>query len=117
MPRKRNIVPIIALLALGGCAASKPSTDQMGQAVVAIRDAEQAEAVSMAPVPMRTARDAYSRAEEAERGQQYLLASRLAEEAIVDAKLATATAQAERARLSLDEMRRSQDALRREATH
>jgi len=89
----------------------------MNQANVAIRDAEQADAVSMAPVPMRSARDAYTKAEDAQREKEYLLASRLAEEATVDAKLATATAQAERAKRSLEEMRRSQDALRQTATH
>ncbi|MBK7974899.1 MAG: DUF4398 domain-containing protein [Deltaproteobacteria bacterium] len=111
-----RLMAVVLLTSVFGCAAARPSGEQMNQAISAIHDAEQADAVSMAPVPMRTAREAYAKAEEAVRQQEELEASRLADQATVDAKLASATARATRAERSLDEMRRSQDALRQEGS-
>lgn len=111
-----RLMAVVLLTSMSGCAAAQPSSEQMNQALSAIHDAEQADAVSMAPIPMRTARDAYAKAEEAARQQQEADASRFAEQATVDAKLASATARATRAERSLNEMRRSQDALRQEGS-
>ncbi len=104
---RNTVLAVAALAAAVGCATARPSNEQMNQALAAIRDAEQAGAVSMAPVPMRNAREALAKAEEANRQQESLQASRLAEEATINAKLASATARATRAQRSLDEMRRS----------
>lgn len=115
MPQQR-LMAVVLLTSMSACATARPASEQMNQALSAIHDAEQADAVSMAPVPMRTARDAYAKAEVAARQQEEAEASRLAEQATVDAKLASATARATRAERSLNEMRRSQDALRQEGS-
>lgn len=99
---------------LGGCASQPMPTDQLAVAEQAVRDAERAGAVELAPVEMRSARDKLGAAQRAVDAKQAQTSTQLAEQAQVDAQLAEATARAQKAGRAVDELEDSLRALQRE---
>jgi hypothetical protein len=102
-------------LALGACASRPPMpTDQLALAEQAIRDAERAGAVELAPVEMRNAREKLGAAQRAAGEREVETTTRLAEQAQVDAQLAEATARAAKSARAVEELEDSLRALQRE---
>ncbi len=83
-----------------GCATMAPPTDEISNADLAIKKAEQANAPQYSPLEMRLAREKLEQARDLSRSEdndELMKARRLAEEALVQAQLAEAVANNERA--------------------
>jgi predicted S18 family serine protease len=103
-----------SLLGLGGCASVPPPRGEMAAGALAVSEAEEAEASQYAPAELYSARKKMETAEQAMDNEDYKKARRLAEQALVDAQLAEAKAQAEIQRQDVEELRKSIESLRRE---
>ncbi|MGH7833783.1 MAG: DUF4398 domain-containing protein, partial [Candidatus Binatia bacterium] len=80
------MVPLAAaVIGAGGCSSVQPPTGTLSQAGLAIREADQSKAAQYAPLELRRARDKLDEAERAMKGEDYVKARRLAEQALVDA--------------------------------
>jgi hypothetical protein len=108
---------VCAALALCGVAfASSPiPNEKIAVAKSSVQRAEQSGAPELAPVEMTAARDKLARAEKALADHDQQIATQLAEQADVDAQLAEATAQQQRAHKAAMEFDASMQALRQEA--
>lgn len=102
-------------LLLGGCASAPPSPDdEIASAELAIREAEQARGQQYAPLQMRIAREKLAQAKASAEAERNEKARRLAEDAAVEAQLASAKANQERAARNRSEAQKTVDALREE---
>ena len=112
----RSLIGVVAAVALGlgACATPPMPTDQLALAEQAVRDAERAGAVELAPTEMRDAREKLSAAQRAAGEREAVPARRLAEQAQVDAQLAEATARAEKSARAVSELENSLQTLQRE---
>ncbi|PWC82789.1 hypothetical protein TSH100_22735 [Azospirillum sp. TSH100] len=92
--RWRAAAVLSAALGMAACATDvPPPTAQLGAASQAVQEAERANALQYAPVALQSARDKLAAADKAMRADERTRARRLAEEARVDAELATVTSQ------------------------
>lgn len=92
--RWRAAAVLSAALGMTACAGSvPPPTAQLGAASQAVQEAERANALQYAPVALQSARDKLAAADKAMRADERTRARRLADEARVDAELATVTSQ------------------------
>ncbi|MBP2300257.1 DUF4398 domain-containing protein [Azospirillum picis] len=92
--RWRAAAVLSAALGMAACASDvPPPTAQLGAASQAVQEAERANALQYAPVALQSARDKLAAADSAMRADERTRARRLAEEARVDAELATITSQ------------------------
>ena len=107
------IAALLAAATLAGCAGPAPR-EQLGAAQNAVRQAERSEAPLHAEAELRAAQAKLAEAEAAFRNDEHARARRLADEAVVDAELAQARAEAIIAQRSAAQMQRSVEALRRE---
>jgi Domain of unknown function (DUF4398) len=114
--RGAMVATMLTMLALGACSSVPPPEEQLATADAAVRGAEEANAASEAPAPLRRARDKLTQARDAMRNEEYVDARRLAEQAAVDAELAEVDARSKVAQENVDELRRSIQLLREEAT-
>lgn len=118
MPRRTwsgAAVAAVVVAGLTACASTSPPREELAAADLAVRDADEAEAGTHAPAPLRRARDKLEEARAAMQAEDYVRARRLAEQALVDAQLAQAQARSAIAQNQVSEMRESIDDLRREA--
>lgn len=118
MPRRTwsgAAVAAVVVAGLTACASTSPPREELAAADLAVRDADEAEAGTHAPAPLRRARDKLEEARAAMQTEDYVRARRLAEQALVDAQLAQAQARSAIAQNQVSEMRESIDDLRREA--
>jgi len=94
-PRRWQAAAVLsAALGLAACATDvPPPTAQLGASSQAVAAAERANALQYAPVELQAARDKLASADAAMRADERTRARRLAEQAQVDAELATARAQ------------------------
>ena len=106
-------VPAIAVslaagaLALAACGTNpKPPVAEMAAARTLVSEARP-DAVRYAPEQLREAQAKLARAEEAMAREAYVEARRLAEQAAVDARLASSMAQSERAQMAANEVNAS----------
>ena len=104
-----------SLAVMVGCASTPIPNEKIAVAKAALQRAERAGAPDSAPVELATARDKLSRAEKAVADRDALPATRLAEQANVDAELAEATAIQQRSHKAAMEFDSSMQALRQEA--
>lgn len=102
------------LLGLSGCASGPLPYKEIATAQFAVNEAEGAGASRYAPVNLRNARKKLEAAERAMEKGNYEKASRLAEQAIVDAQLAEAKARTAIQRRNVKALRQSIEALRNE---
>ncbi len=87
-----------SVIVLGACASSNPVADEkIAVAKASLQRADGSGAPEFAPVELATARDKLARAEKANADHDLQPATNLAEQANVDAQLAEATAQEQRA--------------------
>ena len=115
--RSRNSFLVIAIssaMGLVGCSSVQPPTATVSQAQLAIREADQSKASQYAPLELRKAQEKFAEAEKAMRNEEYLKARRLAEQALVDARLAESKANSEMARRNAAELQKTIESLRAE---
>jgi Domain of unknown function (DUF4398) len=110
------MVMMLAMLALGACSSVPAPEQQLANADTAVREAEEANAASEAPAPLRRAQDKLTQARAAMQAEEYVDARRLAEQAAVDAELAEVQARSTVAEENVEELRKSIELLRQEAT-
>ncbi len=102
-----------------GCSSVKRPTAELAAASTAVAKADESQAASQAPLPLKNARDKLGSANQVvddshkSTDDRHTNARRLAEEALADADLADAQSRAAAARHSADELRITIDALRR----
>jgi anti-sigma28 factor (negative regulator of flagellin synthesis) len=85
----------------------------MAAGALAVSEAQQAQASQYAPADLYIARQKMETAKQAMTNGDYTKARRFAEQALVDAQLAEAKAQAEIQRQNVEELRKSIESLRR----
>jgi hypothetical protein len=103
--------------ALAACASGPVPLEQLAVAKESVQRAEQAGATELAPVELSTARDKLQRAQQAGANHQGQIATRLADQANVDAQLAEATAREHKSHQADMELEASLQALRQESSH
>lgn len=103
-----------ACVAIVGCATSPAATPDLAAAHALITQAETGSAQQYASADLERARTEYQAAEKL-KGSDSEKATRLAQQAAVDAKVAMANAQAEKARQALNEVKAGTSALQSEA--
>jgi len=109
-------IPLVcSVLGVTGCSAARPPVAPVAQAELAVAQAEQSKAALHAPTDLRVAREKMMSAQSAMADEEYENARRLAEQAIIDAQLAQARANATEAQQNTAEVRKTIDALRSEA--
>lgn len=95
-------------LTLGACGSSEKKPDtEIAMTRAALQSAETAGAREYAPIELRLAREKQERAEKKLAKEEYASARRYSQQAIVDAELAKAKAEAEKSRLALKEVQDS----------
>lgn len=107
------ILSIFTVSMLTACAGVAPM-EKMVKAESYIANARQAEAIVYAPLELRFAEDKYKMAQDAIESKDYDVASQLADEALLDAKLAEVKALSAKAEKEAQEMRESIETLRSE---
>lgn len=111
-----GVVALCSVLGVTGCSAARPPVAQVAQADLAVRQATESKAVTYAPSEFRVAQEKMIEAHRAMTAEEYELARRLAEQAVVDAQLAQARANAAEAQKNMQEVRSTVTALQSEAT-
>lgn len=108
-------IAAMGLLALAACASvPQPPTEALQAAELAISNAEKARVADYASPELGAARENLSAARTAVQQEQMMLATRLAEQSQANAQLATAKAEAAKAKVVNDEMQKSIDTLKQE---
>jgi len=108
-------VPLVCgVVSMTGCSRGRPPIASFSQAELAIQEAEKRQAFLLAPVEFQTAREQFLGAQHAMEAKKYKRARHLAEQALVNAQLAEAKGEAEKARFTTEELRKSIQALRAE---
>ena len=106
-----------AAIFMAGC-ASAPSipapTEQMAVSRAAVNNASSAGGNEFAPIQLKSAMEKMDAAERAMGEKNYARAKLLAEEALVDAKLAEATARSAKAQKAAETLREDNRVLRKE---
>lgn len=109
-----SLAAVVAVFGLA-CSSVQPPKTEISTAETAIRQAESAGAVELAPLPMRIARENLEEAKaivQKEKGDQLRRARRLAENATVGAQLAEQSARTAASVKSRDEAQKTIDAMR-----
>lgn len=107
------MVTVFSATLLTGCGSSKqPPTEKMATAESYINTARESEARDL--VELRRAEDKLSQAKTAVAEEEYEVAERLADQALIDARLAEAKAESNAARQATEDLRDSINTLRRE---
>lgn len=109
-------VPVIFCgLLLCGCASPGVApVEKISTVERAIQEARDSNATVSAPLELRHAEDKLKEAKVAMKEEEFEKARRLADEALIDANLAEATAHSEKAKKTAQEMHDDIDTLRRE---
>lgn len=107
---------VLACIFGAGCATQGPiPTEQLTKARALVEQADKADAQRYAPADLQRAHDELSNAEKAVNDRKYDDARRYAEDAQVDADLASARASSGEAQHAAHEVSRSIDSLRQES--
>ena len=110
-----SISVVCGVLGVTGCSSARPPEAAVAQAELAVRQAAESKAPEYAPSEFRSAQEKTLGAQRAMSDEEYDQARRLAEQAITDAQLAQARANAAAAQKNSEEARKTIDALRNEA--
>lgn len=114
-PALRLGIVVGSLLTLAACASTAPAPNQsLMAAEQAITTAEQARVADYASIELSQARDKLAAAQTAVQQEDMALAKRLADEAMVEAQLATARAGELKAKKVNDDMKESTATLQQE---
>lgn len=107
-------VSLFATILLFGCASIPAPTEQLAVSKAAVANAGSAGGNEYAPIALRSAMDKMDAAQRAMTQEDYLLARRLAEEAQLDAQLASATVDAAKAKQAVSALQEDNRILRQE---
>lgn len=105
---------VLSVTLFAACSSGPPPKQELALTHASIRSAEAAGAASYAPKPLRTAQQKVETAEALISKKKHDKAKRLLSEAMVDAKLAEATAEAEQSRVAYQELQQSIDLMKQE---
>ena len=105
---------VIALTGLVACSSTPAPVGEISSAQTAVTAAEQADAAQHAPADLDRARDKLLRAQAAMQEDENEEARRLAEQALVDARLAEAKSRADVAQQNAEKVQSGIDQLRSE---
>jgi hypothetical protein len=110
-----SIAAVLIAIISSGCASKNVAyIESIAGAESAIKEAQSSTATIHAPLDLKLAEDKLSAANAAVKKEEFVEAKRLADEALVDAKLAEAKSLSEKAKKRAREMRDSVEALRQE---
>jgi hypothetical protein len=108
-----TVSALCAVTLLSGCGSNKqPPTEKLATAESLINTSRDTEAREL--IELRRAEDKLAQAKAAVASKDYETAERLADQALMDARLAEAKVQSIRARQATEDLRRSIETLRRE---
>jgi hypothetical protein len=105
---------MLSLLILGGCAAKVAPVESIANAEMAIKIAQERNAVTYSPLELRLAEDKLKDAKSAVEKEEFEKAERLAEKALMDARFAEAKALSGKAKKLAQDMRQNIETLRQE---
>lgn len=105
---------MVSVFLMVGCAAKVAPIEEISNAQMAVKEAEESNAAVYAPLELKFATDKLGKARTALQEEKYDDALQLANEALLDAKLAEAKSRSEEARKTTQELRDSIETLRRE---
>jgi hypothetical protein len=110
-----GITAVLIAIISSGCATRNVAyVESIAGAESAIKEARNSTATIHAPLDLKLAEDKLSEANAAVKKEKFVEAKQLADEALVDAKLAEAKSLSEKAKKRAQEMRDSVEALRQE---
>ena len=108
-------VTVICVLFVFGCASKGiEPIENISDAETAVEIAKESNAMIHAPLELRLAEEKLNSAQAAIEQEEFVKAQRLADEALMDAKLAEAKSLSEKAKKRVQEVRESVNTLRRE---
>lgn len=107
-------ISVTATLLITGCASIPAPTEQIAVSKVAVESANSAGGNEFAPVQLKSAMDKMDAAERAMTAEDYGLAKQLAEQAQVEAQLASATARSAKAQKAASALLEDNRVLRQE---
>lgn len=108
-------VTVICVLFVFGCASKGIAPiENISNAETAVKVAKESNATIHAPLELRLAEEKLNGAQAAIEQEEFVKAQRLADEALMDAKLAEAKSLSEKAKKRVQEVRESIDMLRQE---
>lgn len=110
----KSVAALLGAAALLAACATSETVEHMTEARVALADANGAGAGQYAPAVLKSAADKMDAAERAMASNDYVAAQKLAEEAAVEARLAAATARAEKAQQAANAVQENLRILREE---
>jgi hypothetical protein len=108
---------VVTVVGLAACASNPAADEKIAVAKASVQRAEGSGAPEFAPVELGTARDELARAEKDNADRELQPAINLAERANVDAQLAEATAQEQRAHKAATEFDAGIQTLQQESMH
>jgi Zn-dependent protease with chaperone function len=103
-----------AVIFMAGCASAPAPTVQMAVSRAAVVEANSAGSSEFAPQQLKSATEKMAGAERAMANEDYVLARQLAEQAQVDAQLASATAHTAKAKKAAEAVQEDSRVLRQE---
>ena len=115
MVSRYQLSSLLGMIIFAGCSTTKPPTNTLAQAELALRAARDARAADLAVTDLRSAQEKLERARQAMTAKQYDDARRFAESAQVDAELAEAKSEAATVRGIADDVQRKIDTRQSEA--
>ena|SRR5674476_40060 len=107
-------ISVTAALLMTGCASIPAPTEQIAVSKVAVESANSAGGNEFAPLQLKSVMDKMDAAERAMIVENYALAKQLAEQAQVDAQLASATARSAKAQKAASALLEDNHVLRQE---
>jgi hypothetical protein len=110
----QSLLTMAIVMLIAGCASIPPPTEQIAVSKAALSNASSAGGQQFAPVPLSLAIEKMDAATKAMAVEDYVLARRLAEQAQVDAQLATVTSRSAKAQNAARELQESNRVLRQE---
>lgn len=108
------IVSLFAVLAMTGCAPTRPDPNLLSNATTVLEAARQADAKTYAPLELRFANERFDQAQSAMSREDYAAADLLARESVANAELAVVKARLGKAREAVDALKIQNDELRRD---
>ena len=116
MQQWAGFLVVCGALGVTGCSSARPPEGAVAQANLALQQATESKAAAHAPSELRVAQEKTMAAQRAMADEEYEDARRLAEQAVVDAHLAQARANAKVAQDDSQEVRSTITALESEAS-
>jgi len=111
--RRVGIISVVGFI-ISACASIPPPTEQMAVSKAAVTGATSAGGNEFAPLQLKSAMEKMDSAEQAMRDENYLAARQLAEQAQVDAQVASATARSSKAQKAASALQEDTQVLRKE---